>query len=104
MLSCVCSVLMHLLPGLALFAHRYYTPAGLRGLQGLSAAAAALLQGRWPDVGQVPALQQAQPLVLWLVVAPLAFYIAWQLLYFLIVQVGLPVKGQKPNCCVSAVR
>lgn len=82
------SVLMHLLPGLAVFAHRHHTPTGLRGLKGLAAAAGALLQGRQPDVGQLPAAQQASPLVLWLVVAPLAFYITWQLLYFLVVQVG----------------
>jgi hypothetical protein len=79
---------MHLLPGLALFAHRHHTPTGLRGLKGLAAAAGALLQGRQPDVGQLPAAQQASPLVLWLVIAPLAFYITWQLLYFLVVQVG----------------
>jgi hypothetical protein len=80
---------MHLLPGLALFAHRYHTPTGLRGLQGLASSAAAVLAGQRPDLGQVPAVQQAQPLLLWLVAAPLAFYITWQLLYFLIVQVRL---------------
>jgi hypothetical protein len=79
---------MHLLPGLALFAHRYHTPTGLRGLQGLAAAAGAVVQGRQPHVGTVPAAQQAQPLAWWLLGSPLAFYLAWQLLYFLVVQVG----------------
>jgi hypothetical protein len=80
---------MHLLPGLALFAHRYHTPTGFRGLQGLASTAAAVLQGRSPDLGHVPAVEQATPLALWLVAAPLAFYISWQLLYFLVVQVRL---------------
>jgi hypothetical protein len=55
----------------------------------LASTAAAALQGRSPDLGHVPAVEQAKPLVLWLVAAPLAFYITWQLLYFLVVQVGL---------------
>lgn len=81
---------MHLLPGLALFAHRYHTPTSLRGLQGLRDTAGQLLAGhiRPTDLGVVPAAGQPQQLLLCLVAAPLMFYITWQLLYFLIVQVG----------------
>lgn len=86
---------MHLLPGLALFAHRYHTPTGLRGLRNLAATTQQLLMlhndghaAAADLLGVVPAAEQPTPLWLWLVAAPLAFYIAWQLLYFLVVQVG----------------
>jgi len=94
---------MHLLPGLALFAHRYHTPTSLRGLQGLRDTAGQLLRGhRGPsDLGGVPPPGQPQQLLLWLVAAPLLFYITWQLLYFLIVQVGWGVGGSSSRHIVK---
>jgi Protein of unknown function (DUF2838) len=93
------SVLMHMLPGLALFAHRYHTPPGLRGWRGMAAAARAILAGTaLPRMatttaaapGSAPAaaaaLASTRQLGLWLVVVPLLYYVAWQLLYFLVVQ------------------
>jgi hypothetical protein len=98
------STLMHLLPGLAVFAHRHYTPPALRGWRGLLgtayrgvAAAASALFGRAaaPANPAAAAAAWARPALLprpepwgrWLVVAPLVFYLAWQLFYFLVVQV-----------------
>ncbi|WIA28892.1 hypothetical protein OEZ86_011416 [Tetradesmus obliquus] len=81
------SVLMHLLPGLAMFAHRHYTPSGLRGWQGIAQYAAQLLHGHIMPTGSVPPASYPQHTLLWLVAAPLLFYIVWQLLYYLVVQV-----------------
>eukprot|EP00878_Enallax_costatus_P016007 GHUV01016783.1.p1 GENE.GHUV01016783.1~~GHUV01016783.1.p1 ORF type:complete len:261 (+),score=62.45 GHUV01016783.1:953-1735(+) len=82
-----CSVLMHLLPGLALFAHRYHTPSGIRGWQGISQYLMQLVHGHVVPAGQVPQLAAPKHQLLWLVGAPLLFYITWQGIYFLIVQV-----------------
>jgi hypothetical protein len=81
------SVLMHLLPGLALFAHRYHTPPGLRGWRSISQYLPQLLRGSVTPTGQVPQLPPLTHCLLWLIVAPLLFYITWQLVYFVIVQV-----------------
>jgi hypothetical protein len=98
---------MHLLPGLATFAHRYHTPPQLRGWRGLlgcGRAAAGALAGRGgaaaacglgPGGGAAPALPPPEPLLAWLVAAPLAFYLAWQLFYFLVVQVWRAGGGGK---------
>lgn len=80
---------MHLLPGLAVFAHRYHTPSGLHGWRGMCQYAAGLLQGHIMPAGSVPAAAAPANQLLWLVVAPLVFYITWQGVYFLIVQVRL---------------
>lgn len=80
---------MHLMPGLAMFAHRHFTPTGLRGWRGAASAAAALARGQAPYVGSVPPLPPpASPahLAASLIAAPLAFYLAWQALYFVVVQ------------------
>jgi len=98
------SVLMHLLPGLAIFAHRYYTPPALRGWRGLlrivSDQTAAVMvngsAGQWTATsGGASLAAHAPPALLprphslwsWLVVAPLLFYLTWQLFYFVVVQV-----------------
>lgn len=82
------STLMHLLPGLAVFAHRYHTPLELRGWRGLVRCASDLGSCfKVASSATAPAVARPQPLWVWLVVAPLAFYLAWQLLYFLVVQV-----------------
>lgn len=144
---------LHLLPGLAIVAHRYAAPAGVRGWRAIGAHVAATareageavaagvgwplspsppmqqqqrqrLWSPWtgtttqlllagggggtgsagmsagattaptpifrlfrPPEGDLPTPQNPRPLFLWLVAAPLAFYLAWQLCYFLIVQI-----------------
>lgn len=95
------SVLMHLLPGLAMFANRYYpSPAGWRGMLD---AGCNLLSGAWFDPAaasqHVPLQQQQQtpsgselPLqdnkYTWLLAAPLLFYASWQIIYWFVVQVA----------------
>ena len=89
-------MLVHLLPGLALFAHRrFVTPQGWQ--QWLQAAVHALA----PAAGTSEALaaseygrirRSAPPLslsqsALWLFCVPLLFYCIWQLAYFIVVQV-----------------
>jgi hypothetical protein len=83
------SVLMHLLPGLAVFAHRHHTPHGLRGWAGLRTSLGAMLGGRKlrPWAAPPPVPQQPDRLALWLVGAPLLFHVVWQVAYFLVVQV-----------------
>ena len=85
-MGCVRSVLIHLLPGLAIFARKYASVP----------PQVTQLAPSWLPLGlSSPALQQQpawQPSGLagnlgWLFVAPLGFYLAWQALYFLIVQV-----------------
>lgn len=78
------SVLMHLLPGLAMYGFRYFTPTGLRGWRAAAASTAAAARGQAPTLGGVP--PPASPHAAWLVGAPLAFYVAWQALYFAVVQ------------------
>lgn len=66
----VCSVLVHLLPGLAMAAHRHVR-------HGQSASGAT---------SPAPALA-SRDAAAWLLAAPLAFYATWQAAYFLVVQV-----------------
>jgi hypothetical protein len=63
-----CSVLIHLLPGLAMAAHHHLPPH--TAAPGLPRAPS----GTW-DCG------------VWLLAAPLAFYMAWQAAYYFAVQV-----------------
>jgi hypothetical protein len=137
---------LHLLPGLAVVAHRYAAPSGVRGWRAIGKhlsetareAAVALVaaaagarapppgprpppaERSWspwskgtmmtttpittpifrlfrPPEGDLPHPPQVpQPLVVWLVLAPLGFYVAWQVAYFLVVQVacrGLILRG-----------
>lgn len=71
------SVLIHLLPGLAMFAYRHYpTP------QGYWFSHLPFFKG-----GREPYLDQGR--LQWLVLAPMMFYLCWQLMYFLVVQVAL---------------
>lgn len=78
----IVSVLIHLLPGLALFAHR----AGGRGPQP-TPSSAWMAYFDWSHKLPSEFLEARVSSLLWLLAAPLAFYCAWQLLYFLIVQV-----------------
>lgn len=81
------SVLMHLLPGLAMYAHKHFPdpPATLRGLLrpspsgSESESLSSAFHSRTPPGG-----------VFWLFVMPMVFYLAWQFLYFLVVQVREP--------------
>lgn len=75
---CACSVLIHLLPGLALFAHRY-------------APVPVSLQHLWRHIfgGTQLAAPADSADVFWIFGAPLIFYMVWQLMYFIIVQVSL---------------
>mmetsp|Transcript_3008 Transcript_3008/g.7455 ORF Transcript_3008/g.7455 Transcript_3008/m.7455 type:complete len:368 (-) Transcript_3008:383-1486(-) len=90
------SVLVHLLPGLAMFAYTHHWPQPasshtLRSVLQLTLAPGAS-QHSSPDAPSGMSSRQAMHVqgaaaVQWLVIAPLAFYMAWQLLYFLVVQV-----------------
>ena len=81
-----CSVLIHLLPGLAVWAHRHFpAPPEVH-----AAAARAAYAVGWTSFG-APAVQQPQqPAPSWLLMlaAPILFYAVWQALYWVIVQVG----------------
>lgn len=95
------SVLIHLLPGLAMYAQHHLPRLGSLGqlrtcMPHLTAAATALelnsciaaaVPARSPPAGP-----PEHPAV-WLLAAPLAFYAAWQLVYFLVVQVSWGVAN-----------
>lgn len=83
------SVMLHLLPGLAMYALHHHpaqssgsvtphgalaSPGWLAGWQPGVALGSVGLQGWWPAA-------------LWLLLVPLAFYMAWQFVYWLVVQV-----------------
>ncbi len=72
-------MLIHQLPGLALFAYKYYHPP---------AAAARYLPSLGIAVDSLPRYSFR-----WSFLAPLSFYLLWQIAYFLIVQVGLLQHG-----------
>ena len=81
-----CSVLIHLLPGLAVWAHRHFpAPPEVHG----AAAQAAHAVG-WTSFGALAVQQPQQQAPSWLLMlaAPLLFYAVWQVLYWVIVQVG----------------
>ena len=84
------SVLIHLLPGLALFAHRHCTAPE---------PVVQVWQYLW---GAPPAAVAETPVsFFWISGAPLLFYAAWQLMYFVIVQVGS--YGRRAASSVCAV-
>lgn len=84
-------MLIHLLPGLAMFVHQHYSvPRTLPQLvervvcavgHGQETSACAGL-----GAGRVP--EHLPNSFLWLFLAPLVFYATWQAFYWLIVQVG----------------
>lgn len=93
------SVLIHSMPGLALYCHRYFS-ATQQPLLLLQQVTAPLLRltgssGRAVAGGGFSLGQRAvaypppcpEPALLWLFAAPMAFYVAWQLVYWLVVQV-----------------
>lgn len=69
------SVLIHQLPGLALFAYKYYQPPQI---------AAKYLPSSSIVLQSLPRYSFR-----WSFLAPLSFYLLWQMAYFLIVQVAL---------------
>jgi hypothetical protein len=109
-----CSVLVHLLPGLAMFAHRHFaTPRGWR--QWLSVASGALLPSPGADGGHAAApaygaaresaaLAGLPQKALWLFCAPLLYYLAWQLLYFVVVQVRCLLSLPSSACRRAQLR
>lgn len=94
------SVLMHGLPGLALFMHRHFPPpaAALEGLRHVAShlplISRAVLAGSCPaaasTVAEAPQLWQRDTptTLLWSFLMPVVFYGLWQLGYFLLVQVS----------------
>ena len=91
----LCSVLIHLLPGLALFAHRHCTvpEPWMHAWQYVTSAAA--------PASDVPADNPVS--FFWISGAPLLFYAAWQLMYFFIVQaspVALKATSPPGSCLV----
>lgn len=79
-----CSVLIHLLPGLALFAHRHFSPpACIAHIKLLN----QIVHGR-DSLGSAS--------FWWFLVAPTIFYAAWQTIYWFIVQVSPP----SPFVCI----
>ncbi|CAL5222529.1 g4904 [Coccomyxa viridis] len=72
------SVLIHLLPGLALFAHRYAPVPEVVG---------HTWRRMFGGAGRTDLTAQKPPEFFWVFGAPLIFYVVWQLMYFLIVQV-----------------
>lgn len=94
------SVMIHLFPGLAVFAHKWAGgPKTLRGMSSCAVQSYSRLRQHLPLSsalqcwGEPPSPPPADPeasTLLWTLFAPLAFYCAWQFFYWLIVQV--------PNC------
>ncbi|KAL6784644.1 hypothetical protein ACKKBF_B02630 [Auxenochlorella protothecoides x Auxenochlorella symbiontica] len=81
------STLMHLLPGLAMFAHQHFGPGTETWAARLQRPAPAPALS-WQKRSDLPALLG------WRVAAPLLFYAAWQLHYWLVVQVGFARRIQ----------
>ena len=81
------SVLIHALPGMALLAHRYcpVPPTVLAILDRFSPAAATWAGARTAIVEGSRAASESS--LWWTAAAPMAFYAAWQLVYWLLVQV-----------------
>ena len=85
-------MLIHLLPGLALFAHRYAPVPEVVG---------HTWRRMFGGAGKTDLTAQKPPGIFWIFGAPLIFYVVWQLVYFLIVQVMLLlskrlVRGRPP--------
>ena len=80
------SVLIHCLPGMALLAHRHcpVPPATLAVVERWSPAVAAWAGARTVAVEVSGSATEGR--LLWTAAAPMAFYAAWQLVYWLIVQ------------------
>ena len=90
------SVLMHLLPGLAVFAHLHHTPDSMKDWRNIvHYLAGDLWQGQQPILAPPSDLTRGPVKGMWfcLIGAPVLFYLAWQLVYFLIVQVSQPKPG-----------
>ncbi|KAH1209435.1 putative membrane protein [Glycine soja] len=73
----IVSVLIHLLPGLVFFTIRWWNPATFEALRPVGTAR----RSTWPYI------EDKSYLWMWLFLVPLAVYILWQVLYFLIVNV-----------------
>jgi hypothetical protein len=86
-LTFVRSVLIHALPGMALLAHRYcpVPPTVLASINRFSPAAATWAGARTSVLEGSRAATESG--LWWTAAAPLAFYAAWQLVYWLVVQV-----------------
>ena len=86
------SVLIHLLPGLALFAQRHFSPPE-------SVSCIILISST-----QYSGEHDGSATFWWFLVAPFIFYATWQTAYWLIVQVNLetyrPTKAFR-QCCVK---
>ena len=83
------SVLIHLLPGLALFTHRFCAvPEAVMQVWQYFTGAAAPAPG---------VLADTPVSFFWISGAPLLFYAAWQLMYFFIVQAGSPPASHAPE-------
>lgn len=72
-----CSVLIHLLPGLALFAQRHFPPPE------------AASRIRWLSLPQYTGEHDGSATFWWFLVAPFIFYATWQTVYWFIVQVAM---------------
>lgn len=72
-----CSVLIHLLPGLALFAQRHFPPPE------------AASRMRWLSLPQYTGEHDGSATFWWFLVAPFIFYATWQTVYWFIVQVAM---------------
>eukprot|EP01025_Chloroclados_australasicus_P068792 TRINITY_DN958_c0_g1_i3.p2 TRINITY_DN958_c0_g1~~TRINITY_DN958_c0_g1_i3.p2 ORF type:complete len:486 (+),score=50.96 TRINITY_DN958_c0_g1_i3:89-1459(+) len=95
------SVLIHLLPGLAMFAQRYFdAPRGLGEIyESMKCIAVSSIKVRNPEdlysilqcnrsiQADSPYTPYTQDTLLWYFIAPMVFYIVWQFIYWLIVQV-----------------
>lgn len=87
-------MLIHLLPGLALFAHRYAPVPEVVG---------HTWRRMFGGAGSTDLTAQKPPEFFWIFGAPLIFYVVWQLMYFLIVQVSctfcllVPCKRKSPQ-------
>lgn len=83
---CCRSVLIHLLPGLALFAHRYAPVPEVVG---------HTWRRMFGGAGQTDLTAQTPPGFFWVFGAPLIFYLVWQLIYALIVQVSHAIAHKR---------
>ncbi|KAK9834072.1 hypothetical protein WJX81_007832 [Elliptochloris bilobata] len=83
------SVLLHLLPGLALFVYRHMNAP--MSIEGVVQHISSLLPGRGHLAACAPIaglpVDAPVPNLMWTFVAPMLFYCAWQLCYFVFVQI-----------------